>query len=80
MHNTSIYIEGSSLSKSYNGRMIFSDIGIRAAAGSPVAVTGPNGSGKSTLLEILAGLRKPTSGEVRRAPGGAEAIGFMSPR
>ncbi len=80
MAETHIYIEGTSLAKGFNGRMIFSGIGIRAAAGSPVAVTGPNGSGKSTLLEILAGLRKPTSGEVRRAPGGAEAIGFMSPR
>ena len=32
--------------------------------GELVAVMGPSGSGKSTLLHILAGLDRPTAGEV----------------
>jgi putative ABC transport system ATP-binding protein len=34
-------------------------------AGGRLAVVGPSGSGKSTLLTLLAGLHRPTSGEVR---------------
>jgi energy-coupling factor transport system ATP-binding protein len=33
-------------------------------AGEALAVTGPSGSGKSTLLSVLAGLQRPTSGEL----------------
>lgn len=38
---------------------------VELAAGRTTAVTGPNGSGKSTLGLLLAGLRPPTSGQVR---------------
>ncbi|MBP2337276.1 iron complex transport system ATP-binding protein [Saccharothrix coeruleofusca] len=34
-------------------------------SGETVGLIGPNGSGKSSLLRCLAGLRAPTSGEVR---------------
>jgi len=42
-------------------------VSVDIAEGRLTAVMGPSGSGKSTLMHILAGLDKPTSGEVRIA-------------
>ena len=39
-------------------------VSVDIAQGRLTAVMGPSGSGKSTLMHILAGLDKPTSGEV----------------
>jgi putative ABC transport system ATP-binding protein len=47
------------------------------AEGEWVAVTGPSGSGKTTLLNVLAGLDRPTAGEVRVA--GTDLVG-LAPR
>ena len=42
-------------------------VSVEVANGELTAVMGPSGSGKSTLMHILAGLDRPTSGEVRIA-------------
>jgi putative ABC transport system ATP-binding protein len=39
-------------------------VSLEVARGELVAVMGPSGSGKSTLMHILAGLDRPTGGEV----------------
>ena len=41
------------------------DTSFAVAAGETVAIMGPSGSGKTTLLNILSGLDRPTTGEVR---------------
>jgi putative ABC transport system ATP-binding protein len=49
-------------------------VSLDIARGRLTAVMGPSGSGKSTLMHILAGLDKPTSGEVSVA--GVDVVGL----
>lgn len=46
---------------------VLEDLHFRLPEGGSLAVQGPSGSGKSTLLAILAGLERPTAGQVRVA-------------
>ena len=41
------------------------DIDLDVGAGDYIALMGPSGSGKSTLLNLIAGIDKPSSGEIR---------------
>src|SRR5882724_10459262 len=74
------------LRRSYGRVRVLHDIDLTLAPGEALAVAGPNGAGKSTLLRLLAGLMRPTAGEVRvlgRALTGAaaearRAIGLLS--
>ena len=43
------------------------DIDLDVRAGEYIALMGPSGSGKSTLLNLIAGIDKPSSGEIRVA-------------
>jgi len=43
------------------------DLDLDVAVGDFVALMGPSGSGKSTLLNLIAGIDKPSSGEIRVA-------------
>ena len=55
-----------SLSFAYpGGRPIFSNFNWNVERGEAWAVLGPSGFGKTTLLNLLAGLQRPTAGEIR---------------
>jgi ABC-type multidrug transport system ATPase subunit len=57
-------IELVGLRRDFGDRAALAGVDLRLERGSSLAVLGPNGSGKSTLLRILAGLLRPSGGEV----------------
>jgi putative ABC transport system ATP-binding protein len=48
-----------------NAAPAVANVTMAVAQGEAVSIMGPSGSGKSTLLNLIAGLDRPTSGEVR---------------
>jgi ABC-type lipoprotein export system ATPase subunit len=55
------------VTKRYGSRVVLDGVDARFRAGAFTAVVGRSGSGKTTLLHLLAGLERPTSGEVEVA-------------
>ncbi len=53
------------LSKRYGDNEVLRGIDLDIAPGETYALLGPNGAGKSTTIEVLEGIRRPGSGEVR---------------
>lgn len=50
--------------KRYQGKTAVNHMTLSMEEGQLIALLGPNGSGKTTLMKIIAGLVKPTSGEI----------------
>ncbi len=69
--------EGRSLTKSFDGATVLSQVDITFAPGEVHSVVGENGAGKSTLLKIMAGIYQPDSGQLVL---GEERVGGLSPR
>lgn len=60
-------LSGTDLACVRAGLPIFRDVSFAIDAGQALLVTGPNGSGKTTLLRLIAGLIRPTRGQVTLA-------------
>lgn len=65
MNENECIVEIVGLNKRYGNVIALKDINLSVQQGTIVGLIGPNGAGKTTLIEIMAGLRKPDSGEVR---------------
>ena len=65
------------LSRSFGHRVVLRDVSLSANRGEPLLLVGHNGAGKTTLLRVLAGLLKPTKGNVTYA-GRCEMVAHSS--
>lgn len=67
--STMSVIEAKNLTKIYNPDTVpvhaLQGVNLNIDKGEFTAIVGPSGSGKTTLLNIIGGLDKPTSGEIR---------------
>ncbi len=59
----------------HNNKTIIKDIYLGFFYGAKIGIIGLNGAGKSTVLKIIAGVEKPTRGEVVWAPG--YSVGYL---
>jgi branched-chain amino acid transport system ATP-binding protein len=58
-------LEVKSVSKSFGGLRAIRDLNLEVQAGEVVGLIGPNGSGKTTLFNVISGVLKPETGEIR---------------
>ena len=59
----------------HNNKVILKDIYLGFFYGAKIGIIGLNGAGKSTVLKIIAGVEKPTRGDVVWAPG--YSVGYL---
>lgn len=85
-HDGTSLLEARGLQRSFGRVRILRGVDLSLRQGEALAVVGPNGAGKTTLLRILAGLMRPTAGQVRilgqplerRSAQVRSAIGLLS--
>ena len=71
-------LEARGLQRSFGRARILHGIDLSLHPGEALAIIGPNGAGKTTLLRLLAGLMRPTAGDIqvlgRSGVRGSDAI------
>jgi len=64
-HDGSCLLDVRGLQRTFGRVRILNGIDLSLQPGEVLVVAGPNGAGKTTLLRLLAGLLRPSSGEIR---------------
>ncbi len=64
-HDGTSMLDVRGLQRSFGRVRILNGIDLSLQPGEVLAVAGPNGAGKTTLLRVLAGLMRPSAGEIR---------------
>ena len=64
-HDGSCLLEVRGLQRTFGRVRILNGIDLSLQPGEVLVVAGPNGAGKTTLLRLLAGLLRPSGGEIR---------------
>jgi len=59
-----IVLEARGVSKAFGGLIAVDGVDLQIAAGSITSVIGPNGAGKTTFFNMIAGIYRPTAGEI----------------
>ena len=57
-------LELKNITKKYLRRTALDDVSLALDAGKTCLLLGPNGSGKTTMMKLIAGLSRPTSGDI----------------
>jgi heme exporter protein A len=79
-------LEARGLQRSFGPARVLRGLDLSLRPGEALAIIGPNGAGKTTLLRLLAGLLRPSAGEIRvlghrlgrGSDGTRGAIGLLS--
>ncbi|MFQ5838604.1 MAG: ABC transporter ATP-binding protein [Thermoplasmata archaeon] len=62
-----VILESHQVTRSFGGVVAVNGLSMEVEGGSIVGIIGPNGSGKTTFMNVISGLLKPDSGEIRFA-------------
>ena len=62
---TVLAVEVTDLCKIYGGQRVIDDLTLTVPAGGIFGLLGPKGAGKTTLMKIMAGLVRPTAGQLK---------------